>query len=120
VSKNRALATIDNQIKSAQAYTADLMRRQEELKKRKASLGSKPVPPDIDRDLNTIDVELARQSGLIKQKTEDIATVTARYDADKKRWQDIKADQQRSAVASGAADATSAPKAPAPAPPAKK
>jgi hypothetical protein len=110
VAKNRALATIDGQIKSAQAYSADLNRRQEDLKKKKASFAGKAVPPDVDRDLNTIDVELARQQGLIKQKTEDIVTVTAKYDADKKRWQDIKADQQRSAIASGAADVTGSAK----------
>jgi len=117
VAKARALTTIDGQIKSAQAYSTDLNRRLEALKQRKASLAGKPVPPDIDRDLNTIEIELARQQALIKQKTEDIATVSAKYDADKKRWQDIKSDQTRSAIASGAAEV---PKpAPAPAPPKK-
>jgi len=116
VAKNRALGTIDSQIKSAQAYSADLTRRQEDLKKRKASFGSKPVPADVERDLNTIDVELARQSALIQQKTEEIATVTAKYDTDKKRWQDIKADQQRAALANGEIAASK----PAPPPTAKK
>jgi Domain of unknown function (DUF4124) len=120
VAKSRALATIDSQIKSAQAYSVDLARRLEALKKRKASFGDKAVPADVERDLNTIDVELARQQALIQQKTEEIGTVTARYDADKKRWHDIKADQQRSAVASGTAPVQSAPKTPALTPPAKK
>jgi chromosome segregation ATPase len=120
VAKSRALATIDNQIKSAQAYSIDLTQRLEALKKRKAAFGGKPAPADVERDLNTIDVELARQQALIQQKTEEIGTVTAKYDTDKKRWQDIKADQQRAAMANGEIDVPKAPAPKTPAPTAKK
>jgi len=99
VAKNRALTTLDAQIKSAQAYTADLMRRQQDLKKRKASFGDKPVPVDLERDLNNVDIELSRETALIKERTDEVAAMTAKYDADKKRWQEIKADQQRAAAA---------------------
>jgi hypothetical protein len=102
VARNRALATIDTQVKAAQGYTADLTRRQQDLKKKKASYGDKPVPIELDRELNTVDVELSRQSALIKQKSEEVAVVNAKYDTDKKRWEEIKSDQQRSAAAAAA------------------
>jgi len=102
VAKNRAITTLDAQIKSAQAYSADLTRRQQALQKRKASLGDKPVPIDLERDLNNVDVELAREATLIKQRQDEVASVTAKYDTDKKRWREIKSDQQRSAAAGDA------------------
>jgi len=102
VAKSRALQTLDAQIKSAQAYSADLTRRQQDLKKRKASFGDKPIPIDLERDLTNVDIELSREAALVKQKTEEIAAVTAKYDSEKKRWQEIKADQQRSSAAAAA------------------
>jgi hypothetical protein len=102
VARKRALSTIDTQIKAAQAYSADLTRRQQDLKKKKASYGDKPVPIEMERELTTIDIELSRQTALIKQKTDEIAAVNAKYDTDKKRWEEIKSDQQRSAAAAAA------------------
>ena len=102
VARNRALSTIDTQVKAAQAYSADLTRQQQNLKKKKASYGDKPVPIEVERELNTVDVELSRQTALIKQKTDEIAAVNAKYDTDKKRWEEIKSDQQRSAAAAAA------------------
>jgi hypothetical protein len=102
IAKGRALSTLDAQIKSAQVYSADLTRRQQDLKKRKASFGDKPIPIDLERDLTNVDIELSREAALIKQKTEEVAAVSARYDTEKKRWQEIKADQQRSSAAAAA------------------
>ena len=107
IAKSRALSTLDAQIKSAQAYSADLTRRQQDLKKRKASFGDKPIPIDLERDLTNVDIELSRETALIKQKTEEVAAVTAKYDTEKKRWQEIKADQQRSSAAAAVATKTS-------------
>ena len=99
IARNRALATIDTQIKSAQSYSVELTRQQQGLKKKKAGYGDKPVPIEVERELNTVDVELSRQTSLIKQKTEEISAVNARYDADKQRWHEIKSNPQRSAAA---------------------
>ena len=121
VARNRALTTIDTQIKAAQGYSVDLTRRQQELKKKKASYGDKAVPIEVERELNTVDVELSRQTALIKQKGEEVTAVNAKYDADKKRWEEIKSDQQRSAAAAAAMAAQQeAAKASATTPPAKK
>jgi hypothetical protein len=121
VARNRALTTIDTQIKAAQTYSVDLTRRQQELKKKRASYGDKAVPIELERELNTVDVELSRQSALVKQKDEEVAAVNAKYDTDKKRWEEIKSDQQRSAAAAAAMAAQQeAAKAAPMTPPARK
>ncbi|HSS69218.1 MAG TPA: DUF4124 domain-containing protein [Casimicrobiaceae bacterium] len=121
IARNRALATINTQIKSAQGYSVELTRQQQELKKKKAGYGDKPVPIELERELNTVDVELSRQTSLIKQKTEESGAVNAKYDADKQRWREIKADPQRSAAAApppieaqGGASPAKGPPAPPP------
>src|SRR5262249_28343376 len=102
VARNRALATIDTQIKSAQGYSADLTQQQQILRKKHAGNADKPGPIEVERALNTVDVELARQTILNKKTAYEIAAVNAKYDTDKKRWAEIKADQQRSAAAAAA------------------
>ena len=99
VAKKRALATIEAQLQSAETYTADLKKKQEALTKRKAGYADKPMPADLERDLNSVGIELSRQAAVIQQKKEEIITVGAKYDADKQRWRDIKADPERSAEA---------------------
>jgi Domain of unknown function (DUF4124) len=99
IAKKRALSTIDAQIKVAQAYSAELARKKQVLLRKEASYGGKPVPMELERELSTVETELARQTGLIEQKNADIAAVTAKYDADKRRWQEIKADENRAADA---------------------
>jgi hypothetical protein len=109
--KKRAVSTIEGQIQAAEAYNADLKKRKADLAKRKAALGDKPVPPGLERDLNNVDVELARQATLLDQKREEIVTVSAKYDADKQRWRDIKSDQQRAAAALAIDQPKATPKA---------
>ncbi len=49
------------------------------------------MPADIDRDIGTLDAELARQSDLIARKQKDLVEAAAKYDADKARWQELSA-----------------------------
>ena len=99
VAKKRALATMESQLQSAEAYTGDLKKKQEALAKRKADYSGKPVPTDLEREINNVEVELSRQAALIQQKKADVITVAAKYDADRQRWREIKADPERSAEA---------------------
>ncbi|HMK69119.1 MAG TPA: hypothetical protein VK433_11255, partial [Stellaceae bacterium] len=64
--------------------------------------GNNRVPPDLEREINTVDVELAREAALIKQKNEETASVSAKYDTDKARWEEIYSDQARKAAANSA------------------
>jgi hypothetical protein len=95
----RAISTVDLQLKSAETYSADLRRRQQEIEKQKVALAGKPVPPALENELVSLNNELGRQDGLIAQKREEVAAINARYDNDKKRWQEINADQMRASAA---------------------
>jgi len=108
LARNRALATIDTQIKSAQTYSADLARRQKDLGKRKEGYAGKPIPIELERESTSVDEELSRQMVLLRQKQEEMTMVTAKYDTIKQRWREILADQERTAAAAAAAEAAKA------------
>jgi hypothetical protein len=90
LAKTRSLQTLQAAAQSAQAYSAQLTKRKAALLERQASFAGKKVPPDITRDIATVDAELARQSEFIAQKNRQLVEVAAKYDADKARWQAIK------------------------------
>ena len=117
--RTRAISTVDSQLKSAESYSADLRRRQTEIEKQKVALAGKPVPAALENELVSLSNELGRQDGLIAQKRDEVASINARYDNDKRRWQEISADQMRAAAAgSPPANAPAPGKAPPQAPPA--
>jgi hypothetical protein len=90
LSKRRALGTIEGQIQSAQAYMATLNKRKEEIQTRVAALGNNPQPPSLEREITNVNEELAKQADLIAAKRKEIVVVSARYDADKQRWRDLR------------------------------
>jgi hypothetical protein len=108
IARNRAIATLESQIKSAEIFSADLTRTQKDIAKRKASFGGKPVPIEIEREATAIANELSRQAILIRQKQEELTQVTAKYDTITQRWREILADQERAAAATAAAAAAKA------------
>ena len=121
LARARAVATVESQIQSAQAYLAQLTKRKTELDARKAKLGDNPAPPQLERDSASVDAEYAKNSDLVVQKRRELAAVTARYDADKQRWRELKAQQESNATAAASGNRAASPAAPAPAsPPAKK
>jgi hypothetical protein len=91
LARSRALGTIESQLTSAQAYSVQLAKRRQELDERRKSFGDKPVPPAIDRELEGIAAELTKQDAFIAEKKRETVAVTARYDADKQRWRELRA-----------------------------
>ena len=91
LARRRALSTIEQQIQSSTAYVAQLGKRKADVAQRKSALGDKPVPPVLEREIANIDSELTRQDELIAAKQKEIVVVNARYDADKKRWRELRA-----------------------------
>lgn len=114
VARARAVSTMEGQLTTIGAYIADMTRRKQELEKRKAGYGAKPVPASLDTELSSVSEELARQNALLAQKKEALAAVGKKYDADKKRWQEIKIEQEEAAERQRAADAQKASAPPAP------
>lgn len=96
LARSRALNTIDAQIQSATSYSALINKRKAELEARKAALGDKAAPSVMERELSNINVTLAGQTELITTKQREMLVVGARYDADKKRWQELRAATEAS------------------------
>jgi hypothetical protein len=103
LARMRALTTIDGQMQSARVYAAALSKRQQELADKKQSYGSKPVPPAVDREIESVDSELAKTNALLESKKQESLAVAAKYDTDKQRWRMLKA----SADATGGVVSTS-------------
>lgn len=90
LAKSRAVATIDGQVQSAEAFIAQMQKRREELESKKSTYAPRPVPGSIEREIETIDGELGRQNDFIASKRKESATVAARYDADKQRFRELR------------------------------
>jgi hypothetical protein len=112
LARNRSLQTINNVLLSSQAFSEQLNKRKIDVEAKKAESQGKPVVAVLDRELESIEAELARQAELIVQKKRESEMVTAKYDADKKRWRDLVAAK---AAVNAANPGTGATKAAAPA-----
>ena len=106
LSKKRALRTIDGQIQSAEAYIVTLEKRKQEIAGRVAAPGNGPSAQGLEREMANVNEELERQGALIAAKRKEIVVVTARYDADKQRWREL-----RTIAEAQSADTTPAGKA---------
>ena len=109
--RNRALLAVESQLKSAEAYVADLTKRQAELKKNKLAYGDKPVPGTLDSELSSLDEELVRQDKVMTQRRTEITAIHAKYESDKLRWREIRTDQ-KAATTTAANPPPAAPGAP--------
>jgi len=89
LARNRSLQTINNVILSSQAFSEQLNKRKVDVEAKKVELQGKPAVAVLDRELESIDAELSRQTELIAQKTRETAVITAKYDADKQRWREL-------------------------------
>lgn len=113
LARRRALSTIDQQIQSSTAYTVQLNRRRDELDaKKSAAKAGQPPPLVLESEIATINTELARQADLVAAKQKEVVLVNVRYDADLKRWRELRAatEAQVNATANkAAAEGKSAP-----------
>jgi len=87
--RNRSLTTVDGQLQSARVYAAQLTKRQQELLEKKIAAGNKGVAPAMERELESIDRELAKTNELIADRRKEMEAIAARYDADKRRWNEL-------------------------------
>ncbi len=68
LARNRVAADDRHVIQSAQAYSEQLGKRKAEVEAKKAQFEGKPMVAALDRELESIDAELARQAELVAQK----------------------------------------------------
>ncbi len=88
LARARAMQTIDNVMRSAQAYSTTLSKRREVALAKKAGADEK-TQANLDREIEMLNGEIERQSDLLAQKKREAATVTAKYDTDKQRWREL-------------------------------
>jgi hypothetical protein len=108
LARNRSLQTINNVILSSQAFSEQLSNRKVDVETKKAQSQGKPIVAVLDRELESIDAELLRQSDLVAQKKREATIITAKYDADKQRWRELvaaKGPAKAATPASGSAAA---------------
>jgi hypothetical protein len=109
LARNRSLQTINNVVQSTLAYSDQLTKRKVEVEAKREEFKGKPVVAALDRELESIDAELARQAELIVQKKRETDMVVAKYDADKQRWRELVAAKADNGKAGSTADATPPP-----------
>lgn len=108
LARRRAQSTLNAQIASASSYVADMIRRRDALLAEKAGYGTRPIPDGVTRELRSIDTELARQQSFIAAHKSEAATVTARYDADRLRYEELTRSPSSSAASATAGTELSA------------
>ena len=90
LARNRSLRTIESVVQSSKAYTEQLAKRKAGLEvKKKTEYATNPMPPTMERELETLTTELSRQEDLLLLKQREVLAVNAKYDADKKRWREL-------------------------------
>jgi hypothetical protein len=92
--RNRSLQAVESQLKSAEVFTSDLTKRQQQLNKDKLAYGTKPVPPTLESELSGLDEEIARQEKVMAQRRAEMTAINAKYEGDKLRWRELRADQK--------------------------
>jgi hypothetical protein len=98
LARNRSLQTINNIILSSQAFSEQLNKRKADVETKRAESQGKAVVAVLDRELESIDAELQRQTELVAQKNKEAAVITAKYDADKQRWRELSARKDKAAA----------------------
>ena len=98
LAKTRAVATIDGQVQSAEAFIAQMQKRREELESKRSTYAPRPVPGAIQYEIETINAEITRQEEFIAAKKKESASVAARYDADKQRFRELRSAEASAPV----------------------
>lgn len=82
--KQRNLSTIESVIKGSENRIAELQRRRQDIE------AQKPIPTYLQKELTTSESEINILRELVEQKKKEAALLTAKYENDKQRFQEIK------------------------------
>ena len=95
LARRRNLALVGAGILSAEARIKALQRRTAVLEKEKLFYEKKPFPEKLKRELANIDAEIPKQHALIAQRNEDALAINSRYEEQKVRFRELKAQIAR-------------------------
>ena len=89
VARQRALREQDREVKTIETRLENIRQTQEKLNKEMEFYKGKGNPPaKLTEDIRAAQGELAAHEGLLATKKKEIAAINARYDQDKKRYQE--------------------------------
>jgi len=86
--RERTTSSIQGELDAAQRTLGQLRTRRGELEKSKGAASGKPVPAAA-AELGQVDDLITHELRFISLKTDQLQKAAARYDADRRRWQEI-------------------------------
>ena len=101
----RALLANDEAIKEAERKVAEVQKRQKELAAEAEFYQKKPMPRQLQQDVQSNELALKANTDLLEAKRKETTAINAKYDEDKRRY----AELVKSGVATPAAPVAAAP-----------
>jgi hypothetical protein len=87
--RSRALENNGESIRQIKLRIADLDKRRAKVQKAAEPYKDKPWPSDLKREAFEIESDLRAQTELLEVKQQEVTAINARYDEDKRRYQQI-------------------------------
>ena len=85
----RALDEVQKSILAAQAKITELRARRKKFENEAEFYKKKTLPADVQKGLRDADSEIKSQEFLVESKQQEIETIRAKYDEDKRRYLDL-------------------------------
>ena len=90
MAQKKAESDVSYSLKEAQSQLDTFQKKRNKLADEAEFYKKRTMPPDLARDLRAADHEIKLQQELIQQKQHDFDTIKAKYDADRKRYLELR------------------------------
>lgn len=77
-------------VKAAEAKIAEAQKRRKKFENEAEFYKKRTLPPEVEKGLKDADFEIQAQQDLIAAKKKDLEAIKAKYDEDKRRYQELK------------------------------
>jgi Domain of unknown function (DUF4124) len=85
----RALKANEDAIKDAERKLAEARKRGDKLRGEAEFYAKKPMPRQLQQDISVNELEIKAQTEVADAKRRDVASINAKYDDDKRRFEDL-------------------------------
>lgn len=85
----RALKANEDAIKDAERKLADARKRGDKLRGEAEFYAKKPMPKQLQQDISVNELDIKAQTEVAEAKRRDVASINAKYDDDKRRFEDL-------------------------------
>jgi hypothetical protein len=93
----RALKANEEAIKEAERRLAEARKRGDKLRGEAEFYAKKPMPKQLQQEISVNDLEIKAQTEVAEAKRKDVVAINAKYDDDKRRFDDLRANKTASA-----------------------